>query len=184
MPTKFLVCLLLLSSATVFAQNRAIGKFFRTHKHTEDAVHFTLPGFLTWAGVGIAKGFVESDEEKLGLKLAQKMGTIKMLALDGSTDRARASVPVLLADLQTRHKFEPFVEVRHKGGERVMVMLKGNEKRIKRFFLLVHSEDELLMLSVRTRLKMKKVKKIIEELMREDNFNPREEAEKVIVPVA
>ena len=182
---KIFVTVLFLSiSATTFAQNRAVGKFFRNHKHTEDAVHFTLPGFLTWAGIGIAKGFVETEEEKLGLKLAQKLGTTKFLVLDGNTERARASVPVMLADLQQRHGYEQFVEVRRKDGERVSVMIKANEKKIKRFFVLVHSEDELMMLSARTRLKMKKIKKIIEKLMEEEDFKPREEAEKVVVPVA
>ena len=167
-----------------FAQNRAVGKFFRTYKHTEDAVHFTLPGFLTWAGTGLARGFVDSDEEKLFLKLAQKLGTTKLLVLEDQPERANSAVPIMLADLQTRHGYEPMIEVRRGGEENITVMFKGNEKKIKRLFILVQTGDELVLLSARTRLNMKKLKKIIERLMEEDNFQPRKEAEKLVIPVA
>ena len=179
-----LLAILFLGTATAEAQNRAVRSYFRAHKHQEEATHFTLPGILMWAGIGIARGFTTERDEKLILKLVQKMGTTKMLVLDQNAQRAAAAAPAMLAALQERHGYEPMMEIKVKGDENIHIMMKGNDKRLKRLFIFVSTPEEVVMVSSRTRLKYKKVQKILEELLQEENLNPKEEVQQIIMPRA
>lgn len=179
-----LLSFLFLGSIATEAQNKAVRSYFRAHKHQEEATHFTLPGFLVWAGIGIARGFTTERDEKLMLKLVQKLGTTKMLVLDQNIERAAETAPLMLAALQERHGYEPMMEIKVKGEENIHIMMKGNDKRLKRLFIFVSTPEEVVMISSKTRLKYKKVQKILEELMKEENMNPKEEVQQIIMPRA
>ena len=160
-----LFCCCFAISATVFAQNKTIRKFYRQHKHGVEAVNATIPGPLIWLGTSIAKGVVKSPEEKIMLKLARRFGTTKFLYAPEPDGRAHTDVKLMIADLQTRNGYEPLITVSTADAQ-VHIMGKENGKSFKRMLILVEGEDGLMLLSGKARLKYKKINQYMQQLMR------------------
>ena len=162
--TLILIVLLFSVCGSAFAQNKTVRKFFRQHKHTPDGVHFTVPGALVWMGTGIAKAAVQSPEEKLLLKMAQRFGGTKVLVTPTPDNRVSHDVRLLVADLQQVNGYDPLITVQTGEGQ-VHIMGKENGKKFKRFMILVEGEDGLVMISAKTRLKYKKMGSYINQLI-------------------
>ena len=167
-----LLALLPLVAQALPGQNQTIRKFYRQHKHSPESFNATIPGPLVWLGTSIAKGAVKSPEEKILMKMARKFGTTKVLYAPEPGGRAATDVKLLVADLQTRNGYEPFVSVTT-GDARVYIMGKENGKKFKRFLVVVEGADGITLVSAKARLKYARMGRYINQLI---NYYRRGEA--------
>ncbi len=148
------------------AQTKSINKFYKKYKKKKNTVNFTIPGWLIDIGAGIGKLAVDEPEEKAALKLAKKIQKVRILVIEEGNPTQKKDRVKLIRNLQVKDTFDPLLQVRD-GEMNVQIMVREKKEKLKNFFILVNEPDEFVMLSLKTKLKMKDINKLI-NLLNED----------------
>jgi type IV secretory pathway ATPase VirB11/archaellum biosynthesis ATPase len=166
-PIHFTLALLVLLPFLLPAQTVSINEFYRKYKNSgEENTHLTLPGWVVRLGVGIAKTQVEDNTEKDALKLAKKIGKMRVLTFEESnpvTDKDRER---LLKGVR-RENFEDLIMVREEGTH-VHIMMREKKDRIKNLLILVNEEDTFTMVSLKARLHYDDLNDFLQTVMDEE----------------
>jgi len=144
------------------AQNAPIENFFYKYKFEENTTKVSLPGWIVRFGAWIARKAADDEEAKEALKLAKKVRFFRLLQIEDSNPVSSKDVKRLTRKLEKR-KFEPLLFVRD-GSTRTQVMVKEKNGLIRNFFLLTQEEDSFTMVSLKLRLHVKDVNKVIRML--------------------
>ncbi len=161
------LCGLILAPATSFAQTKSINTFYKGFKGLDKNVKMTIPGWLIGMGAEVAKWSVDTPEEKASLNLLKKVNKLKLLVSSDHNPVKAAKINGLFSQLR-EDSFEDLIMVKE-DDTTVNVMVRGgdDDEKIKNLFVLVREPEEIVMLSMKTNIKMDEVNELL-RLMEED----------------
>ena len=168
---------------------RSVKKFYRQFQRNDDVVKLNLPGFLLHLGGGIARNHVDGDEDALlAMELTKYIKGMRLLVVEDPDQLAEMDVDGFVQRLRTKDKFQDLITVREKN-TRVHLMMKDSRKKIKNLMILVFEEDEFVMVSLKTSLRYKDLRKFMKIIMERDKIKvtPPKDPQKaieVVVPRA
>ena len=170
MKTTTLLLLLwgvMLAPTASFAQTKTINTFYKEFKGLDKNVKMTIPGWLIGMGAEVAKWSVDTPEEKESLNLLKKVNKLKLLVTSENSDVKNAKISGLFSQLRD-DSFEDLIMVKEED-TMVNVMIRGgnDDDKIKNLFVLVREPEEIVMLSMKTNIKMEEVNELL-HLMEDD----------------
>ncbi len=143
------------------SQSRSINRFYNTYKHHEDVRNVSIPGWLIRLGATIAKSHVDEPEAKAALKLAKKVKKLKLLVMENVNPVDKKDLDRLYAEATSREGFEDMVFVKE-GNTRVNMLIRTKKDDIIRnLLILVSEENEFVMVSLKTKLKMEDLNELL-----------------------
>lgn len=168
-------------SISAISQNSCIKKFYHEHKKEEGIRNFMIPGFLIWFSTGIANEIVDGEEAKTFLKFAKKFKTIRLLVQNDHNSISKVDYNQLIFDAK-KGNYEELISVKEKG-KTFHIMGRGKKDKLKNLLILVSSEDTFLMMSMKTKIKIKDLNSLINDLMKlekvREKLKKKEEDERV-----
>jgi hypothetical protein len=168
-------------SIPAISQNSCIKKFYHEHKKEEGIRNFMIPGFLIWFSTGIANEIVDGEEAKTFLKFAKKFKTIRLLVQNDHNSISKVDYNQLIFDAK-KGNYEELISVKEKG-KTFHIMGRGKKDKLKNLLILVSSEDTFLMMSMKTKIKIKDLNSLINDLMKlekvREKLKKKEEDERV-----
>lgn len=168
-------------SISAISQNSCIKKFYHEHKKEEGIRNFMIPGFLIWFSTGIANEIVDGEEAKTFLKFAKKFKTIRLLVQNNHNSISKVDYNQLIFDAK-KGNYEELISVKEKG-KTFHIMGRGKKDKLKNLLILVSSEDTFLMMSMKTKIKIKDLNSLINDLMKLEKviekLKKKEEEERV-----
>lgn len=168
-------------SISAISQNSCIKKFYHEHKKEEGIRNFMIPGFLIWFSTGIANEIVDGEEAKTFLKFAKKFKTIRLLVQNNHNSISKVDYNQLIFDAK-KGNYEELISVKEKG-KTFHIMGRGKKDKLKNLLILVSSEDTFLMMSMKTKIKIKDLNSLINDLMKlekvREKLKKKEEEERV-----
>jgi len=164
----YTIVILLFGINQVSAQNIPISNFYEKYKYEENTTKISLPGWVVRFGAWIARKAVDEPEAKEALKLAKKIRFLRVLQIEDSNPVLAKDVKCLTRKLENR-KFEPLLFIRE-GSTRTQIMIKEENGLIRNFFLLTQEEDSFTMVSLKLRLDINDINKVIQMLKDEHDI--------------
>ena len=152
----------------VAAQNMPISNFYDKYKYEENTTKISLPGWIVRFGAWIGRKVADDEETKEALKLAKKIRFIRVLQIEDSNPVSTKDVKRLTRKLE-RRKFEPLLFISD-GSMRTQIMVKEKDGLIRNFFLLVQEEDSFTMVSLKMKLHVDDINKVIQMLKDEHDI--------------
>lgn len=174
----FAIIYLFVCVTSSFAQEKNINTFYKKHKKSENATKFSIPAWVIDLGVGIAVSTLETEEEKIALRMAKKIQKIKLLVIEEKNAIDSKEVQTLVSKLTTK-QFEPLMTIRDEGTN-LTFMMREKKDKIKNLLILVSEEDEFVMLSLKTKIKISDINQLIQLLKEQESFDifPEEDNKK------
>jgi len=168
-------------SISAISQNSCIKKFYHEHKKEEGIRNFMIPGFLIWFSTGIANEIVDGEEAKTFLKFAKKFKTIRLLVQNDNNSISKVDYNQLIFDAK-KGNYEELISVKEKG-KTFHIMGREKKDKLKNLLILVSSEDTFVMMSMKTKIKIKDLNSLINDLMKlekvREKLKKKEEEERV-----
>lgn len=168
-------------SIPAISQNSCIKKFYHEHKKEEGIRNFMIPGFLIWFSTGIANEIVDGEEAKTFLKFAKKFKTIRLLVQNDHNSISKVDYNQLIFDAK-KGNYEELIYVKEKG-KTFHIMGREKKDKLKNLLILVSSEDTFVMMSMKTKIKIKDLNSLINDLMKlekvREKLKKKEEEERV-----
>jgi len=165
--TLLIFCGLLLAPAISFSQTKNINSFYKAFRVLDHNVKMTVPGWMIDVGADIAKLSTDCPQEKESLNLLKKVNKVKLLVSSNNNPKKDQLITDLFPLLR-QDSFEDLIQVRDQG-TKVNVMVREDDKnqKIKNLFVLVREPEEIVMLSMKTNLRMEEVNDVL-NLMEDD----------------
>ncbi len=175
------VLLLLILPAMLVAQNRSINKFYRMHKKDAGATNISLPGWILKLGAGIGKRYV-NDEEKELLKYVKHIKKMKVLVMeDGSTVSKEESKKFM--NSIRKKGMQDLIYIKD-DETNVSIMVQEKKNTIRKLLIFVRDDEELVMLSLKTKLKMEDINNLIRDAIGPELFKKVEKKAAPKIPQA
>ncbi len=102
----------------------------------------------------------DAKDIKWALKKVRSM-KVYTIEMDKGKKIPDESIRLLKEELAREAKFEPLMEVRHKGSNVHFLSRSGNDDRLDHLVLLVQDEGEMVMLHLKTRFTMKDLQYLV-----------------------
>lgn len=153
------------------AQNRSIKNFYHKYKRSENTTNFVLPGFLVWFGTGIANEITDDEEAKLFLKFAKKFKTMRLLVMEEGNVVTAEDYKKLVQGARSSN-YEELISIKDKGQD-IRIMGRGKKDKLKNLLVLVSSEDGFVMMNMKTKIKVKDLNRLVNELMKLDKVKSK-----------
>jgi len=150
------------------AQNLPISNFYEKYKFEKNTTKISLPGWVVRFGAMIGRKVVDDEEAKEALEVAKKIRFFRLLQIEDSNPVSTKDVKCLTRKLK-RRKFEPIVFIRE-GSMRTQVMVKEKNGLIRNLFLLVQDDESFTMVSLKMKLHINDINKVIQMLKEEHDI--------------
>jgi len=171
----FILSLLAISTTTTFAQTREINKFYQKHRHDEGVINISIPGWLIRWGGKIARKHTKDDPAAMAaLKMVKKFKGMRLLVSENANEFPMASYQKMTQRLTSRGGFEDLIMIKSPDAN-VNIMAQGKNDKLKHLLFLVNEDDTFVMLSMRTKLKMKDFVKMVNEIIRAEKSEERKQ---------
>jgi len=163
--------------------NTGVKGFYHKYKKSDNAKGFVLPGFMVWLGAGIAKSAVDEPEAKIALRFMKKFKTMRFLIMEEGHQVDEEDFLQLIYSAR-RQNYEPMISFKG-NGEHVQIFAKGKKDKLKKLLILVKSEDEFVMMDMKTKIKVKDLNRLVNDLMElekvKERIKPMREEDKKIL---
>ena len=156
-------------ASSTFAQVKPINTFYKKHKKSDHATKLSIPAWVIDLGIGIAASTLEDEDEKAAIKMAKKIQKIKLLVIEEENAIEKKEVQYLISKLSNQN-FEPLMNIRD-GGSNVTFMMREKKDKIKNLLILVSEKDEFIMLSLKTKIKVSDINKLIKVLKEQNSID-------------
>jgi len=157
--------------------------FYHKYKKSDNAKGFVLPGFMIWLGGGIAKSAVDEPEAKIALRFMKKFKTMRFLVMDDGHSVSEEDFLQLVYSAQ-RQNYEPMISFKSRG-EDVQIFAKGKKDKLKKLLILVKSDNEFVMMDMKTKIRTKDLNRLVNDLMKlekvQKKIKPMPEEEKKLL---
>jgi hypothetical protein len=155
--------LLILCVSAVLPAQRGIRSIYRKHKRAgTENVHFMVPRPAFW----IASIFPRHRDER---KLVRAVKNVRLLVAEGEVNMSTEETKKMLKRAESAG-YEPLLFVRD-GNTRVSINAKERKGRIRGLFIVVQEPDEFVLISMKTKLRITDVEKLIKRMNEEKKLN-------------
>lgn len=137
----------------------SVRAIYRAHKRADgDNFHFMLPRPVFWLG----SLFLKSRDER---KLLRSVRNARILVIDGGSSISPLDMAQMLHRAE-KAGFEPLLTIKN-GPTRVSINVKERKNKIRGLFITMVDEGDFVLLSLKTKLDMKNVERLLERLSKE-----------------
>ena len=171
MKNLLLLITLFCISLSASAQNRSIKNFYHKYKRYDNTRNFVLPGFLIWFGTGIANEMTTDEEAKIFLKFAKKFKTMRLLVMEDENQVTAEDFNKLINGAK-KANYEELIRVSDKG-TKVHIFGRGKSDKLKNLLILVSEEDTFVMMSMKTKIRVKDLNRLIKDLIKLDKVQEK-----------
>jgi hypothetical protein len=151
------ICVLLFISNMILAQPAA--NFYRQHKRLEGVKNFKIPGWLVYFGTGITHDIVKNEETKSILKLARKVGKMRIMIAEETNPIPVSAVNNLVTESRSGG-YEDLIYVRD-DETTVSIMGKIKKDKFKRLLFLVNDGSDFIFFEMKSRIRVKDITELI-----------------------
>jgi len=185
--SAFIFLGLFLISFGLEAQTPGINYFYHTYKRHEDARKFSIPGWVFRLGSTIAQKHVDGEGEKEAIKMAKKIKKLRLLVMENTNSVSKDDVNRMLSRAKGKEGFEDLLMVSSEG-TKINMLARSKGDMIKNLLILVSEEDQFVMVSLKSKLKISDLNKLLRSLQDEVDVDlgvepPEEKKEEVPPPV-
>ena len=177
---------LFLMSIGLEAQTPGINYFFHTYKRHEDARKVSIPGWVFRLGSTIAQKHVDEKEEKEAIKLAKKIKKLRLLVMEDANSVSKDDINKMLSRVRSKEGFEDMLMVSSEG-TKINMLVRSKGETIKNLLILVSEKDQFVMVSLKSKLKISDLNKLLSSLQDEVDVDlgvePAKEEKKEEVPL-
>ena len=167
----FMLCL----SATVEAQN-SVAEFYHKFKKQEEVQNFKIPGWLIWIGTGLVYTSIRDEETRTWLRLARKMGKIRLLQSENTQSITREDLSGFVSSLRANHDYSDIIYVRDKDSDLNVLVREGTQGRLKELLIVGSDDGEITLFSAKTRLRMKDINEVLDHYLKELHWKEKAKA--------
>lgn len=167
-----LVGVLLLTSCG----NSHINSFYHKHRWKKGVINFNVPGWLIYLGTGVVYEGAKDAETKMLMKLGKKVKGIRVMVTEDRSKISQKSVDKLIRKLRGDN-FDDLIYIKD-GTSKISIMGQERKLKIRNLFIMVEEEEELVMLNLRTKLKLSEVAKLIKEYQKQQKKESEKAAKK------
>lgn len=143
----------------------SINHFYKKHKRSENVTKFTVPGWVVKIASSIAASTTDDEQEKEAIKIAKKIKKLKLLVMEDHNTVKKQDYSKLISNLKA-DSFEDLLVVNSEG-TKVNMLIREKKGKIKNFLLLVNDDTEFVMISIKSKLKIKDLQRLIDSLQNE-----------------
>ena len=147
------------------AQTKAINTFYKKNKKIEGANSASIPGVAIDIAASIVKFSAETEQDKQAVKLLRKVNKLKFLNVENNSADLLEDLKQLKSALK-KDSFDEMLSVRSEG-TRLEFMVRPRNGKLKNIFLTIIEDGEVNMVSLKTRIKLKDIQKLINSLQSE-----------------
>lgn len=151
----------------------AVSSFYHEHKRKEGVQNMTIPGWLIYAGTGIAHDFVDDEDTKMMLRLAKKVKRLQFMVAEEHSPISQTDIRAFVENARADH-FEDLILVRDKSTT-VNVMVREKRDKLRHLIFLVNDDSDFVFLNMRTNIKMKDIAKIVDYFLEKEGWDNLEE---------
>jgi hypothetical protein len=168
------IFIILLSLAlTSCGTPKTTAQFYQTHKSRPGVTNFKLPGWLVWLGGGITYNSIKDEDTKAALRIARKVGKMRLMASENTGAIPQAEVEAFLGNIK-QNGYDDLVFVKHESSI-VNVMVKDNKSKIRNVMLMVHDQDGFVFLDLKTRIKYDEISDLINYFLKQEKEEEEQE---------
>ncbi|HFA48613.1 MAG TPA: DUF4252 domain-containing protein [Bacteroidetes bacterium] len=184
---NFLLAIFLLSVPMLaFSQNKALNKFYRKHKKGKQVQNMKVPGWLIRFGgkIAIKNSDMDKGEEELARDLIKQAGGVKFMYSEDGVNIPQKSIQKLMDDLH-KDSFDDLILIKQ-GQMDFQIMIQEVDGIVKNLFMFYNDrvEGEMAFVSMKMKLELDEVTKLVEKGMEEKYHDLIiEEEEPVVEPV-
>ena len=157
---------LFLISFGLEAQTPGINYFYHTYKRHEDARKFSIPGWVFRLGSTIAQKHVDGEGEKEAIKMAKKIKKLRLLVMEDANPVSKDDLNRMLSRAKGKEGFEDLLVVSSEG-TKINMLVRSKGETIKNLLILVSEEDQFVMVSLKSKLKISDLNKVLRSLQDE-----------------
>lgn len=161
------VLLLLILPSLMMAQSRAINKFYRSHKKDAGAVNISLPGWILKLGAGIGKRYVDEEEREL-LKYVKHIKKMKVLVMEDGSSVSKEESRKFMNKVRNKG-MQDLIYIKDEETN-VSIMVQEKKDVIRKLLIFVRDDEELVMLSLKTKIKMEDINNLIRDAIGPELF--------------
>lgn len=157
----------------------SVSSFYQEHKRKAGVKNMTIPGWLIYAGTGIAHDLVDDEDTKAMLQLAKKVKRLQFMIAEEQSPISPADIQTFVHNARADH-FEELIVVRDKSTT-VNVMVREKGEKLRHLLFLINDESDFVFLNMRTNIKMKDIAKIVDYFLEKegwDNLQKKSEKKK------
>jgi hypothetical protein len=159
---------------------KTTAQFYHTHKVKEGVKNFKIPGWLMWLGGGIAKASVKDPDAKVALKLAKKVGKMRILVSEDANVIDNREIMSFIGHAEKRG-YEPLIQVRD-GETLVNIMARDKKDKLKNLLIMVSEEDSFVFLDMKSRIKYEEISDLINYFINRERENNTIELKDPVTP--
>ena len=171
------MCLVFTGLSYTSAQTKSINKFYRKNKFKKGVRNVALPNLLIKIGTGIAKGQMDTQEEKMAMKMVGKsIRKLKVLVAEENNPIKEKDIKKLLKDVKGKENFSDMLQVRTPDAK-VNMLLRMEGDVIKNMLILVDESETFAFISLKTKISIDQINYLIHTLEEQIEYEiPLEEA--------
>lgn len=160
---KNLIILLLMAIAIPsFGQTKAVKKFYKKYKNTENVTNVNIEGWILKMVATFA------DDEDLPKDIIRKISHLRILVFEEGNPVSRYEYNQLISEVKS-DDFETLLTVRD-GKDNVELMIRENAESITDALLFVRSTDEFVLLSLEGAFSLNDLKNLNLDIDEADHF--------------
>jgi hypothetical protein len=167
----FLLCL----STNTVAQT-SVAEFYHKFKKQEEVQNFKIPGWLIWIGTGLVYNSIRDEETRTWLRLARKMGKIRLLQSENTQSISREDLSGFVNSLRANKDYSDIIYVRDKDSDLNVLVREGTQGRLKELLIVGSDDGEITLFSAKTRLRMKDISEVIDHYLKELHWKEKAKA--------
>lgn len=152
---------------------QSVSSFYRQNKGKPGVRNMTIPGWLIYAGTGIAHDIVKGEEEKMMLELARKVKKLQFMYAEEENPISPLAVQRFIQQSR-QDNFEDLIYVRDESTT-VNVMVREKKDKLRHLVFLVNDGSDFVFLNIRSNIKMKDISKIVNYFMEKEGWKGDEE---------
>lgn len=159
----------MLVPAASFSQTKDINSFYKAFRLLDHEVKMTIPGWLIDVSADIAKLSTDDPIEKESLNLMKKVNKVKLMVSSNNNPKKDQLITDLFTQLR-QSSFEDLIQMREDGTKvNIMIREDAKDQKIKNLFVLIREPEEIVMLSMKTDLRIEEVNEVL--AMMEDDLD-------------
>ncbi len=165
-------------SNKVVAQN-SVAEFYQKFKKQDQVTNFKLPGWLVWIGTGLVYNSIRDEETLTWLRLARKMGKIRLLQSENSNSITPTDLSNFVNSLKSNNAYSDLIYVRDEDSDLNIMIREGSSGRLKELLIVGSTDGETIMVSSKTRLRMKDLSEVLDHYLKELNWKEKPKSKKL-----
>lgn len=144
---------------------KSVAGFYQKHKRKKGVRNVKLPGWVIWAGTGIAHDIAKDEDVKTALRFAKKIKKLRFMLAEEENAIPPEEIQSFVENIKAED-YEDLIFVKD-GDTKVNMLIKDKNEKLKDMVFLVNTEEEFVFFSMKSNIKYEDVTNLVKSLTSE-----------------